>query len=101
MTPIEIIQGRYGAKILTGVTETDISSLNVVAIVARSVGATFAKLEVDDVDVVSDRGLSGVSLDNTDLPLMAGRNISNRTNKKFTLVKLTNTNDSIWLIFGK
>lgn len=101
MTPIEIIEGRYGAKIFTGDTETDITSLKVVAIVVRSAGATFSKLAVNTVDVVTARGLSGVALDVTDIPLLAGYDNPNRSTKYFTNIKLAGATDSVWLIFGE
>jgi hypothetical protein len=101
MTPIEIILGRYGYKVLTGTADTDLSSLNIVAIVARSAGATFAKLEIDDVSVLADRGLTSVALDNTDLPIIAGYDKGSRTTKKFSAVQLTNAADSVCLIYGE
>ncbi len=101
MTPIEIIEGRFGAKIFTGDTETDITALKVVAIVVRSAEATFVKLAVNTVDVVTARGLGSVALDNTDIPLIAGYDIGARETKYFTNIELTNATDSVWLIFGE
>lgn len=101
MTPIEIIEGRYGAKILTGTTETDLTALKVVAIVVRTPGATFAKLAVNTTDIVTARGLGGVALDTSDIPLIAGYDMGSRSTKYFTNIQMTSANDSVWLIFGE
>lgn len=102
MTPIEIIEARYGYDILTGNTETDISDLNVVAIVIRSPGAKLAKLEIGTTDVLASRtGIAATTLDVTDVPILAGYDIGERTTLKFTNIQLTNEADSVSLIFGK
>lgn len=101
MTPIEIIEGRYGYKILTGTAETDLSSLNIVAITIRSAGAKLAKLEVNDSDIRTARGLAGEDLDSLDSPILAGYNDGTKTTLKFNLIQLTNASDSVAMYFGK
>lgn len=103
MTPIEAIQGKYGYKILTGTAETDLSSLIIVGVVIRSPGATLAKLEIDDVDVRTARGLTGEALDVTDPPIFAGYNTfkGSKGSKTFSKIQLTSASDSVALIFGE
>lgn len=104
MKSIERIEASNGYKILTGTASTDLSSFNppIVKIVIRSPGATIAALEVGDASILAARGLTGVALDVTDVPISAGqtRQVKGNTTKIFNLIQLTDAADSVSLIFG-